>query len=611
MSLVFLSYARPDMPVAQRIASALIASGYEVWWDEQLPAHRTFYDVIEERLRSAHAVVVLWSRDALQSQWVRAEADLARTLDTLVQATVDGAMPPLPFNQVQCAQLADWTGQAEHREWRRVLESVGALAKGNTAPRAPAPPRIARRRVFTSRERAFAALAAVALLGVAALAYIAWDHLDGTAQTTTPASPTFVATTSSGTRYQRLTQAVGIEERPAASPDGKMVAYAATANGRSTIWVQMIAGGAPLEVGMGTHPRWLPDSSALVYFVAAESGETGELWEVAALGGAPRRLTIASGGADVSHDGARLAVVRNRGEENDLVVFIRDGAAPELTHTLPTASSYSTPRWSPDDRTIALIANEGGFSNVISLVDVGHGKASTIAQASFIEGQSWLPDGSGIVYASSTGSAPVYPPSFHLRRVDASGAHDRPLTIGDVSYVDPDIAKSGVLVASRVSMRSDIWNFPFGDLPTENTANGVRMTRQTGQVRTPSMSPDARHVAYLSDTGGHANVWVSQVDGTAARQVTFEHDPDVVIGLPLWSPSGDQIVFVRRDEQGSGTPGLRVAERRAEQRPAGRGPARGSARAPAGAGTTRCCGGRARRSSERRSPSRRSPAARR
>ena len=51
-----------------------------MWRDDELPPHRAYADVIEERLRSAKAVVVLWSAEAAKSQWVRAEADMARAV---------------------------------------------------------------------------------------------------------------------------------------------------------------------------------------------------------------------------------------------------------------------------------------------------------------------------------------------------------------------------------------------------------------------------------------------------------------------------------------------------------------------------------------------------
>jgi adenylate cyclase len=128
MADVFVSYARSDEPQAERVAEALRAEGYQAWRDDQLPAHRSYADVIEERLKSAKAVVVLWSAEAAKSQWVRAEADAARSAGTLVQANLDGTIPPMPFNQIQCADLKDWNRKDDTSGWRKLLASVEALA---------------------------------------------------------------------------------------------------------------------------------------------------------------------------------------------------------------------------------------------------------------------------------------------------------------------------------------------------------------------------------------------------------------------------------------------------------------------------------------------------
>ena len=102
---VFISYARTNEEQAHRIAQLLREHGFSVWRDDELPAHRAYSDVIEERLKSAKAVVVLWCAESAKSHWVRAEADTAREAGTLVQATLDGTTPPMPFNQIQCADL--------------------------------------------------------------------------------------------------------------------------------------------------------------------------------------------------------------------------------------------------------------------------------------------------------------------------------------------------------------------------------------------------------------------------------------------------------------------------------------------------------------------------
>ena len=128
MADVFVSYARPDEPMAERVSSALREEGYTVWRDDELPAHRTYAEVIQERLKSADAVVVLWSAEAARSQWVRSEADAARLAGTLVQAMIDGSTPPMPFDQIQCADLGRWNGNRAAAGWSKLVASVAALA---------------------------------------------------------------------------------------------------------------------------------------------------------------------------------------------------------------------------------------------------------------------------------------------------------------------------------------------------------------------------------------------------------------------------------------------------------------------------------------------------
>jgi Tol biopolymer transport system component len=174
----------------------------------------------------------------------------------------------------------------------------------------------------------------------------------------------------------------------------------------------------------------------------------------------------------------------------------------------------------------------------------GNAVLRAVCQGPWIKGCCWLPDGSGLVYSSSAGSTLLYPPIFNLRAITADGSVDRQLTFGDQSYVDPDADRMGRLVASRIDSASDIWKIPIDGTPAENVARAVRVTSQTGQVRTPSPSADDSEIVYLSDSGGHGNLWVARTDGSGARQITFEADPAVVIGVPRWSPVSDDIVFI-------------------------------------------------------------------
>ena len=50
MAVIFISYASATAVRAQQVVEALRGLGYTVWRDDELPAHRTYSDVIEERL---------------------------------------------------------------------------------------------------------------------------------------------------------------------------------------------------------------------------------------------------------------------------------------------------------------------------------------------------------------------------------------------------------------------------------------------------------------------------------------------------------------------------------------------------------------------------------
>ena len=68
-------------------------------------------------------------------------------------------------------------------------------------------------------------------------------------------------------------------------------------------------------------------------------------------------------------------------------------------------------------------------------------------------------------------------------------------------------------------------------------------------------------MAFLSDRGGHSNIWVTNAESGELRQITHEQEPDVTVGVPVWSPQGDSIAFVSSRGNASTTLGIWLVNR--------------------------------------------------
>jgi len=121
---IFLSYAHADAKRAQQLAAALTARGYTVWWDNLIEGGASFAKSIREALEAADAVVVLWSKTSIDSDWVADEAAQGRDRKRLVPLSLDGSLPPLGFRQYQTIDLSGWRGKAASPQVDRIDRAI-------------------------------------------------------------------------------------------------------------------------------------------------------------------------------------------------------------------------------------------------------------------------------------------------------------------------------------------------------------------------------------------------------------------------------------------------------------------------------------------------------
>jgi tetratricopeptide (TPR) repeat protein len=133
MASVFLSYDRDDADRARAIATAFEKAGHSVWWDLHVRGGAQFGKVIEEALKAADAVVVLWSSHSVESSWVKDEATAGRDSGRLVPVTIDGTEPPMGFRQFQTIDLSRWTGRGKPIELRTLLTDVETMTSSAVA----------------------------------------------------------------------------------------------------------------------------------------------------------------------------------------------------------------------------------------------------------------------------------------------------------------------------------------------------------------------------------------------------------------------------------------------------------------------------------------------
>ncbi len=135
---IFLSYNREDQAHAKLFAEAFEAQGFKVWWDVGLRTGEAYDQVTEKALKTAKAVVVLWSKRSVESRWVRAEATLADRNKTLVPCMIEACERPIMFELTQTADLVHWQGAPEDNVWLAFLADVNRFVRRDT-PSAPPP----------------------------------------------------------------------------------------------------------------------------------------------------------------------------------------------------------------------------------------------------------------------------------------------------------------------------------------------------------------------------------------------------------------------------------------------------------------------------------------
>jgi adenylate cyclase len=127
MADVFVSYARSDKARVAPLVAAIEAQGWSVWWDPDIAAGQEFDRQIAAELKTAAAVVVVWTPNSVESRWVRGEARDAADRGVLVPVRFANAELPIDVRAIHTTDLDGWGDDPCSPQVVELLRALGAM----------------------------------------------------------------------------------------------------------------------------------------------------------------------------------------------------------------------------------------------------------------------------------------------------------------------------------------------------------------------------------------------------------------------------------------------------------------------------------------------------
>ncbi len=293
----------------------------------------------------------------------------------------------------------------------------------------------------------------------------------------------------------------------------------------------------------------------------------------------PRPMTIVDlinvprvSNPQLSADGKQILFVRSDADwkANKRVSHVwrvnADGSA--LVQLTNGPEGESSPRWSPDGRTVAFVAKRAGdeVAQLYLLSNLGGEALAVTKHATAVSNPAWSPDGTSIYFLADDPKSDdekarakvqddvyAYDENFqqrHLWKAKVGTKTEARLTSGDFSVLGFELSRDGSHIAMHRSTsplygdneRGEIWiTTGEGKEPRQLTTNTVTESGAT-------ISPDGRQVLFVSNSNDrfetyyNPKIFVVPASGGAARVVGA--DLPYEVEEAAWSRDGRTIYFV-------------------------------------------------------------------
>jgi Tol biopolymer transport system component len=364
-------------------------------------------------------------------------------------------------------------------------------------------------------------------------------------------------------RLVPLTTYTGREYEPALAPDGNRVAFAWSGPdvpiGRTaSIYIKQIGEERALRLtsvpgAIDFGPDWSPDGAYIVFGrfpapTAAPGAVEEGIYIVPAMGGAERRVRstnwtlgpIVDSRVVWASDGKTVAFSDRPVGRSHYALFALDVAtlsARQITFP-PESSNFGDLHvaFSPDARTLAFLRGTKDGMDVYVIPAAGGSERRLMFDNRDLGGQRhvWLV---GLTYTSD--GHDIILGGNGLWRIHATGKAKRAEPVRGLGFTafNPYI-RGNRLVYGAPIRDANVYLLP---LRSETDAGEpTKLIASTFLDADAQLSPDGRHVVFMSDRTGADEIWKANSDGSNPMQLTFLSS---YCGAPRWSGSGREIVF--------------------------------------------------------------------
>ena len=358
-----------------------------------------------------------------------------------------------------------------------------------------------------------------------------------------------------GGTAKRLTNTQNEETNPVFSPDGRRIAFSRSNGNDWDVFIAQADGsGEPTRVTMMPEDdfvtAWSPDGKDVIFETTRDEETVIRLYKTSA-----DRLMLATAlplhqsySGSMSPDATRI-VYNPRSGAGDWRYYRGGYAAPLWIANLKTGALEKLSNGTQNDRNpvwvedrIFFVSDRTGIFNLY-FYDTKSKKTEQLTRYT----------GQGVRSASATNGAAVYVQQGRIHVLDLKTNKDDVIRVS----VAPDTSELASRNVSAVRYLEQILPSPNGDrvvfgargeVIVFDPANGSykNLTNTPGIAeRYPTISPDNKSVAYVSDESGEYALHIRSLENDSVKKIAIEQKPSFYWNL-VWSPDSRKLAFPDR-----------------------------------------------------------------